>query len=67
MVAPCWLFLYDMTQLLHIVNWDVAKPADNCTETGYDSVTFCMWVPKTVVIYFVSDSVKFSIKSILIK
>jgi hypothetical protein len=49
------------------VNWDLAKPADSCVETGYGSVTFGMWVPKTVVIYFISDSVKFSIKSVFIK
>jgi hypothetical protein len=49
------------------VNWDVAKPADSCIETGYGFVTFCMWVPKTVVTYFISYSVKFSVKSFFIK
>ena len=61
------MWLEDMAQLLHIVNWDVAKPACSCIETGYGSVTFCMCVPKIVVIYFISDSVKLSVKSIFIQ
>jgi hypothetical protein len=36
------VWLEDMAQLLRIVNWDVAKPADSCIETGYGFVTFCM-------------------------
>jgi len=36
------MWLEDMAQLLHSVNWGVAKPADSCAEIGYGSVTFCM-------------------------
>lgn len=36
------MWLEGMAQLLHVVNWDLAKPADSCVETGYGSVTFGM-------------------------
>jgi hypothetical protein len=29
------MWFEDMAQLLHIVKWDLAEPADSCIETGY--------------------------------